>query len=108
MAALTGGKGGGGMYARVVRVSGQSGQADMGRRHIEEQVIPKLRGMAGFRDAYWLRNRQTGAGLTVLLFETEEAMQAATKEGQRIREDASKQMGFTIEGVDEYEVFAST
>lgn len=63
------------MYANVVFVT--INDLEAGQRELEEQVIPMVRGWDGFRQGFWLANRDSGEGMAVVLFDTEEAAEAA-------------------------------
>ena len=71
---------------------------------IAERLVPAVRQLPGFRAGYWMVNRQTGAVVTVFLYDTAEALQATAEQARQMREQATQQIGVTFESVDEFEV----
>jgi hypothetical protein len=60
------------MHAIVVRVTIKDEQA--GEKLLREEVVPRVSGAPGFVAGYWTRRDDTG--LSMLVFESEEAAQA--------------------------------
>jgi heme-degrading monooxygenase HmoA len=52
-------------------------QLEEGVRHVREEVVPSLRGAPGVRAAYWLVDRAAGRRLSVTVWESPEAADAA-------------------------------
>lgn len=73
---------------------------------ILEQVIPAARRMEGFKGGYWLGDLKTGKGLTITLWESEEAERASQAASSQLRQQAASALGVEIKGVDVYEVLA--
>ena len=94
------------MFARVTTMQGSPDQGDELARRFQEQAIPLLRQLSGFKGVYWLANRQTGTVLGVALWESEEAMRASEAETAPRRNEGAQAMGATIESVEAYEVIA--
>jgi len=93
------------MYARLISFSGAGPEKrERALQTIRETVIPMLRqydGFAGYIALYDQENRRAKA---VLLWESEEAAEAAEQElGERRRQLASG-IGLTVESADLYEV----
>jgi hypothetical protein len=85
------------MHAIVVRVTVNDREA--GEKLLREQVVPQVSGAPGFVAGYW--TRRDNSGLSMLVFESEEAAQAVA--GQIESPDAT---AVTIEGVEVREVVA--
>ncbi len=61
------------MFARVVTAQGKPGKAEEGIRGYRERLLPEIKKTKGFKQGYFLINRQTGKAIGVTLWETEEA-----------------------------------
>lgn len=94
------------MYARVVRVTGSTQDLEPIATALQERAIPVLRQQHGFQGAYWMADRQSGRGLTVILWQSEQAANDAEQAIRPLREEVMHQRGVTMEGVDNFEVFA--
>ena len=86
------------MHAVVVRVT--LTDAETATRLLHEQVVPEVSRAPGFVAGYWTRKDMTG--LSMLLFESEEAAGAASEQIESPDPDA-----VTIEGVEVREVVAN-
>ena len=62
------------MFARVSTLTGPPDRIDEAARSLQEQAVPFLPRLSGFKGAYWLADRQPGKVLTIALWENEEAM----------------------------------
>jgi hypothetical protein len=85
------------MHAIVVRVTINDEQ--VGEEMLREQVVPRVSGAPGFVAGYWTRRDNTG--LSMLVFESEEAAQALAGQIESPNPDA-----VTMEGVEVREVVA--
>jgi heme-degrading monooxygenase HmoA len=92
------------MYGRVTRLEGSPDQIEQGNQFMEQTILPAARQLEGFRGVLSLTDRANGRGLTVTLWDTEEAMQASEEAANRLRDEAAHAFGGTIVGVDRYEV----
>ena len=63
------------MHAVVVRVS--IGDAELAERGLREKVVPGVSSAPGFVAGYWTRSDDGGNGLSMLVFESEDAARAA-------------------------------
>jgi hypothetical protein len=63
------------MHAVVVRVS--IGDAEIAERGLREKVVPGVSSAPGFVAGYWTRSDDGGNGLSMLVFESEDAARAA-------------------------------
>ena len=85
------------MHAIVVRVTVKNQEA--GEQLLREQVVPRVAGAPGFVAGYWTRRDDTG--LSMLVFESEEAAQAMAGQIQSPDPDV-----VTMEGTEVREVVA--
>jgi hypothetical protein len=108
MLALTDGEGGVLMYARVVRSKANPGSAAGAGDAIRERALPALRKLRGFRAAYWLADSQAGEGMTVLLWDDQQAAEEGDEQMRSIREEIMKQRGVTMVDARGYEVIANS
>ncbi len=86
------------MHAIVVRVTVKD--REVGEKLLREQVVPRVSGSPGFVAGYWTGKDNTG--LSMLVFESEEAAQAVAGQIESPDPDA-----VTLEGVEVREVVAN-
>jgi hypothetical protein len=89
------------MHAVVVRATIHDFEA--GRRMLEEQVVPMVSQAPGFVAGYWTRG-QDGNGMSMVVFESEEAAQGAA---ERLQGGLPDPDAVTLEGVEVREVVAN-
>ena len=94
------------MFARVTTGQGPPDRLDEAARMIQEQVIPAVRQMSGYKGGYWMADRQSGKFIAVALWESEEALRASAAAMEQSRTQSTQAVGATIQSVDEYEVIA--
>ncbi len=96
------------MFARVMSSTLDSpDKADLFARTMRDTVIPQAQRLEGFKGGYWLIDRESGKVLGVTLYESEHALKASAAQADRIREEASRDMGEAVPTFQEYEVIAS-
>jgi hypothetical protein len=95
------------MYARVISADLPADKVESFVSMIRDRVIPGVQGLLGFKGGYWLVDRDTGKGLGVTLFESEEALKASEEQANRIREEVSRAAGLAIPTFQRFEVVAS-
>jgi hypothetical protein len=92
------------VWARVTRTHGDPAVRDRAIALINEELIPGLRQVNGFRGGYWLVN-EMGNGVAIVLFENEDALKAtevaAAAVSQRVQE-----LGVTVDSVEAFPVVA--
>jgi heme-degrading monooxygenase HmoA len=91
------------MWARVSRYQFPAAEID--------QVIDKFNAaidafaeQPGLRRADVLVSRKSGAGITITLWESMEAMKASEDEANRLREDIALELIGWVQSVEEYEL----
>src|ERR671911_1201993 len=93
-----------GMHARVTTLEVPPDRMDDATRHVQEQVLPRLSQMEGFKGFVALGSRQRGKLQGVAFWESEEALRATDEAVVPIREGAAAASGGTVAGVEEFEV----
>ena len=91
------------MHAVVVRVN--IGDPETAERGLREQVVPRASQAPGFVAGYWTRSDDGSNGLSMLVFDSEEA---ARQSAERIQgPDAIRPDTVTLESVEIREVLAN-
>jgi heme-degrading monooxygenase HmoA len=93
------------MYARVTTIEGAPDRMDDAKRHTQEQTLPQLQKMDGFKGFVALGDRQSGKLLGVAFWESEEALRATEQAVSSVRSRAAEASSGTVAGVEQYEVF---
>ena len=92
------------MYARLTTIEGSPEKMDEATRHVQEQTLPQLRQMDGFKGFVALGDRNSGRLVGVAFWEDEEALRATEQEVSGVRSGAADAVGGTVAGVEQYEV----
>ena len=92
------------MHARVTTLEVPPDRMDDATRNVQEQVLPRLSQMEGFKGFVVLGSRQSGKLQGVAFWESEEALRATDEAVVPIREGAAEAAGGTVAGVEEFEV----
>ena len=69
------------MFARLTTTQVQADKIDEVLKIMEESVIPAAKSQEGFRGLYSLADRKTGKGVTISLWDSEEAAIANEQSG---------------------------
>ena len=93
------------MYARVTTIEGAPDRMDDAKRHTQEQTLPQLQKMEGFKGFVALGDRQSGKLVGVAFWESEEALRATDEAVSSVRGGVAEASGGTVAGVENYEVF---
>jgi hypothetical protein len=67
-------------------------------------VLPRIQEFDGFCSASLLIDRQTGHGVGTLILDSRDQLEATRDAAARVREQATREMGATVENVEELEV----
>jgi heme-degrading monooxygenase HmoA len=94
------------MHARITTIEGLPDRIDDAGRHVQEQTLPQLRQMDGYKGFVALGDRQSGKVLGVAFWESEEALRATEVEVAGVRSGTAEAAGGTVAGVEQYEVIA--
>ena len=92
------------MHVRLTTVEAPPDRMDDATRHIQEQVLPQLQQMDGFKGFIALGDRQSGKVRGVALWESEEALRATDEAASRLRGGVADATGGRVADVEQYEV----
>lgn len=92
------------MHARVTTLEVASDRFDDATRFTQEQVLPQLQQMDGFKGFVTLGDRESGRVRGVAFWESEEALHATDEAASRIRGSVAEATGGTIVSVENCEV----
>jgi heme-degrading monooxygenase HmoA len=92
------------MHARVTTLEVPPDRMDDATRHVQEQVLPRLSQMEGFKGFIALGSRQSGKLQGVAFWESEQALRATDEAVVPVREGAAEATGGTVASVEEFEV----
>jgi heme-degrading monooxygenase HmoA len=95
------------MHARVTTIQGSPDKMDDAAVHLQEQTLPQLRQMEGFKGFVALGDRQSGKQLGVAFWESEEALRATEGAVSSVRGGAAEATGGIVASVEEYEVLVN-
>ncbi len=95
------------MYARISTIQGAPEKVDDVTRQTQEQTLPQLQKMEGFKGFVALGDRQSGKMLGVSFWESEEALRATDEAASSVRSGAAEAADGIVTGVEEYEVFVN-
>ena len=95
------------MYARVTTIEGAPGKMEDAKRHTQEQTLPQLQKMDGFKGFVALGDRQSGKLVGVAFWESEEALRATDQAVSSVRSGAAEAAEGTVASVQNYEVFVN-
>jgi heme-degrading monooxygenase HmoA len=95
------------MYARLTTVEGAPEKMDEATRHFQEQTLPQLQQMDGFKGFVALGDRNSGRLIGVAFWESEEALRATEQEVSGVRSGVAQAVDGTVASVEQYEVFVN-
>lgn len=92
------------MYARVITLEVSPDRIEDATRFDQEQLLPQLQQLDGFKGFIALGDRRNGKLLGVALWEDEEALRGTEGAAAGIRDRAAEATGGTVTSVENYEV----
>jgi heme-degrading monooxygenase HmoA len=92
------------MYARMSTVEGAPDKLDEATRHLQEQALPQLQKMDGFKGFVALGDRNSGKMIGLAFWEDEDALRATEQEVSGVRSGAAEAIDGTVVSVEEFEV----
>lgn len=95
------------MYARVSVVQGDASKVEQGIESFNGMVLPAVKGVQGYKAAFLLVDRETGKGMGITLWESEDARRRGGEAVDEARAATIAAMGGTVPPVDNYEVVAA-
>jgi heme-degrading monooxygenase HmoA len=92
------------VYARVSTYTGTAEDFDRGQERVESELLPRIKGIRGYKGVLSLVDRTTGESLSITLWDTEDAMHESRDLAKQIRAQAAAFSSEEIVAVREYEV----
>ncbi len=91
------------MFARVGAWKGSPEEMERWITGATERVKPNVQQQSGIKAAYWFADRSAGKGLTITIWESEEAMQASEQFRAKSQSTTSALTGASVT-TERYEV----
>ena len=88
------------MFARVSTYRGDGDRLLDGFADVSEP----LQAIDGFSHAYFMVDRESGKGLSITIWDSEEALQASAAQADELRSKGAAAGGAEIESVEHYEI----
>jgi heme-degrading monooxygenase HmoA len=88
------------MFARVSTYRGDGDRLLQGFA----DVTGPLEAIDGFSRAYFMVDRENGKGMSITVWESEEALNASAARADELRSQGAEAGGATIESVEHYEI----
>ena len=95
------------MYARVTVVQGSPDKIEQGIEGFNKSVLPAAKGVSGYKAAFLLVDRQTGKGMGITLWDSEDSRRRGAEAVDEARAATIKAMGGSVPPVEDFEVVAS-
>jgi hypothetical protein len=92
------------MHARVTRLHGDARRMEEGERWFQEDLLPRLERLPGYRDAMLLIDREHGESLAIVFWDSKEAMQASEGPAAGFRVEAEEAMRASITMIERFEL----
>ncbi len=90
--------------ARISKLEGPSDKIDEGTRYAQEEILPLVREVDGFKGVVSLVDRERGRTKLITLWENSEKLRASEEQANQLRERAAEGAASRIVGVERYEV----
>ena len=97
----------GGEGARAARVSvleGPPDRLDEGTRYAQQEILPQVRQVRGFKGIVSLIDRERGRTKLISLWESDDALRASEEQADQFRQRAAEGAASRIVSVERYEV----
>ncbi|MEX1264459.1 MAG: hypothetical protein WEE66_11115 [Actinomycetota bacterium] len=95
------------MFARVTIVQGSPEKIEQGVDSFNSQVLPAAKGVDGYKAAFLLVDRNTGKGIGITMWDSEDARRRGAEAVDAARAATIEAMGGTVPPVEEFEVVVS-
>lgn len=92
------------MFARVSTLQGPTEGVDGLMREAEENVIPSVKQLDGYKGFLLLADRGSGGVVALTFWDTEDSMRASEEAANKLRDQAATAGSEQIVGVERYEV----
>ena len=94
------------MYARLTTFQGTANKITEAIPVVENDVIPGIKVLAGFKHGYWFADRKSGRMLDLTLFETDAELQSTEAAASQIRRNFGDKLGYEVKNVERFELIA--
>lgn len=84
------------MYVRANMLSADPAKLDTGKTFVQEQVVPALESIPGYRGIAMSANRDTGRGAVVTFWEDLDSLRASEERVAPMRDEGANQLGGTL------------
>jgi hypothetical protein len=81
------------MFARITTIEGKPEKVNEGVRNYREKVIPAIKKLPGFKNAYLLVDRKTGVNVSVVLWDTDKDLQSSIPANLQLRSQFAEAVG---------------
>jgi heme-degrading monooxygenase HmoA len=89
------------MFTRVSTYRGGDAEALVAGFQSATDALEKI---DGFSHAYFLVDRESGKGMSITFWQTEEALDTSSAQADELRKRASEAGGATVESVERYDI----
>jgi heme-degrading monooxygenase HmoA len=96
------------MNARIGRISYSPDKTDELKRHVQENVVPRYEGAAGYKGFTLLLDSSSGEAIGISFWESEDAMRATDDLGDQARSGAAEAASGSDKGRQYFEVAIDT
>jgi heme-degrading monooxygenase HmoA len=90
--------------ARVSRLEGDAGKIDESIRRSQDELLPQVRNLRGYKGAYSLHDRANGRTLMITFWENDEAMRSSEEQAESLRQQSAEMGGGRVADVERYQV----
>jgi hypothetical protein len=94
----------GAQAARVSLLEGSPDRIDEGTRYAQEEILPQVRRLDGFKGVVSLVDRERGRTKLISLWESPEKLRSSEEQAGQLRERAAEGASARVVGVERYEV----
>jgi heme-degrading monooxygenase HmoA len=95
------------VFARITRFEGPPERVDELRYAVVERILPAVRRLEGFAGAMLLADRQSGKVQVLVIWESEQAMNATEDSAYWFRAYSAEAASETVTDVERYEIVFS-
>jgi heme-degrading monooxygenase HmoA len=97
------------MWVRMSIFQGAPNQTDaeveQTNKMLREKVLPSARQIEGYKGAISMGDKNSGKGISLTFWETEEAMRASEDAATELRQRAAEEADEEVAGVERYEMY---
>jgi hypothetical protein len=93
-----------GAWARLTWLSGDPSMMDRAIDVYRMAILPQIQGLDGFCSSSLMVDRETGRAVGTAAFDSRRTLEASRDAAMRIREQAVRELGATVDDVEEMEI----